>query len=92
MPRSALEILLLKNFHPAGSIHAAEHALMSLTPVFAMCAEGDVRTECKSPEKELSTVTTTRKRPARCVCARVVLSQRSSTDQLAPPRVQAHPV
>ncbi|GAA5990376.1 hypothetical protein JCM10908_007343 [Rhodotorula pacifica] len=67
VPRSALEILLLKNFHPAGSIHAAEHALMSLTPVFAMCAEGDVRTECKSPEKELSSVTTTRKRPARLI-------------------------
>lgn len=76
VPRSALEILLLKNFHPAGSIHAAEHALMSLTPVFAMCAEGDVRTECKSPEKELSTVTTTRKRPARCVCARLTAEQR----------------
>ncbi|TNY24113.1 hypothetical protein DMC30DRAFT_346352 [Rhodotorula diobovata] len=67
VPRTALEILLLKNFHPAGSIHAAEHAIMGLTPVFAMCAEGDVRTECKNPEKELSSVTTTRKRPARLI-------------------------
>ncbi|GAA5980934.1 hypothetical protein JCM11641_005489 [Rhodosporidiobolus odoratus] len=67
VPRSALEILLLKNFHPAGSIHAAEHALMSLTPVVAMCAEGDVRTECKMPEKEMSGVGTTRKRPARLI-------------------------
>ncbi|GEM12534.1 DNA/RNA helicase, DEAD/DEAH boxtype [Rhodotorula toruloides] len=67
IPRAALEILLLKNFHPAGSIHAAEHALLSLTPVFAMCAEGDVRTECKNPEKEMSTVKTTRKRPARLI-------------------------
>ncbi|GAA5930659.1 ATP-dependent 3'-5' DNA helicase [Sporobolomyces koalae] len=56
VPKSALEILLLKNFHPAGSIHAAEHALMSLTPIVAMCAEGDVRTECKMPEKELANV------------------------------------
>ncbi|BGP03230.1 ATP-dependent 3'-5' DNA helicase [Rhodotorula toruloides] len=67
VPRTALEILLLKNFHPAGSIHAAEHALLSLTPVFAMCAEGDVRTECKNPEKEMSSVKTTRKRPARLI-------------------------
>ncbi|GAA5825378.1 hypothetical protein JCM3770_003514 [Rhodotorula araucariae] len=67
VPRTALEILLVKNFHPAGSIHAAEHAIMGLTPVFAMCAEGDVRTECKNPEKELSSVKTTRKRPARLI-------------------------
>ncbi|GAA5939438.1 hypothetical protein JCM10213_008660 [Rhodosporidiobolus nylandii] len=67
VPKFALEILLLKNFHPAGSIHAAEHALMSLTPIFAMCSEGDVRTECKQPQKELSGVTTTRKRPARLI-------------------------
>lgn len=80
VPRSALEILLLKNFHPAGSIHAAEHALMSLTPVFAMCAEGDVRTECKNPEKELSSVTTTRKRPARCVQLEHLLA-RARTDE-----------
>jgi len=65
IPKSALEILLLKNFHPAGSIHAAEHALMSLTPIVAMCAEGDVRTECKMPEKELANVASSRKRPAR---------------------------
>ncbi|GAA6014536.1 hypothetical protein JCM10207_001638 [Rhodosporidiobolus poonsookiae] len=67
VPKLALEILLLKNFHPAGSIHAAEHAIMGLTPVFAMCSEGDVRTECKQPEKEMSGVGTTRKRPARLI-------------------------
>ncbi|GAA6007572.1 hypothetical protein JCM11491_004211 [Sporobolomyces phaffii] len=67
VPKSALEILLLKNFHPAGSIHAAEHALMSLTPIVAMCAEGDVRTECKMPEKELANVPSSRKRPARLI-------------------------
>ncbi|GAA5820197.1 hypothetical protein JCM10212_004915 [Sporobolomyces blumeae] len=67
VPKSALEILLMKNFHPAGSIHAAEHALMSLTPIVAMCAEGDVRTECKQPEKELANVASSRKRPARLI-------------------------
>jgi DEAD/DEAH box helicase domain-containing protein len=73
IPRLALEILLLKNFHPAGAIHAAEHALMSLTPIFAMCSEGDVRTECKQPQKELAGVGTTRKRPARCVFSHFLL-------------------
>ncbi|GAA5874366.1 hypothetical protein JCM1840_001361 [Sporobolomyces johnsonii] len=67
VPKRALEILLQKNFHPAGSIHAAEHALMSLTPIVAMCTEGDVRTECKQPEKELASVASSRKRPARLI-------------------------
>jgi DEAD/DEAH box helicase domain-containing protein len=65
VPRRAMEILILKNLHPAGSIHAAEHALMSLTPIVAMCTEGDVRTECKQPEKELANTPSSRKRPAR---------------------------
>lgn len=67
VPASALEILLLKNLHPAASIHAAEHALMNLTPMIAMCTEGDVRTECKQPEKELASTPSSRKRPARSV-------------------------
>ncbi|KAK4051490.1 ATP-dependent 3'-5' DNA helicase [Microbotryomycetes sp. JL221] len=67
VPASALEILILKNLHPAASIHAAEHALMSLTPIVAMCAEGDVRTECKQPEKEFAASKTSRKRPARLI-------------------------
>lgn len=71
VPRSALEILLLKNIHPAGSIHAAEHALLSLTPIFAMSVEGDVKTECKQPEKELARNPSTRKRPARYVSSYV---------------------
>ncbi|KAK4049985.1 ATP-dependent 3'-5' DNA helicase [Microbotryomycetes sp. JL201] len=67
VPASALEILILKNLHPAASIHAAEHALMSLTPIVALCAEGDVRTECKQPEKEFAASKTSRKRPARLI-------------------------
>lgn len=65
VPRWALDILVIKNIHPAGSIHAAGHALMGLTPLVAMCSEGDVRTECKKPEKELAATPSTRKRPAR---------------------------
>ncbi|SCZ94454.1 BZ3500_MvSof-1268-A1-R1_Chr12-2g03910 [Microbotryum saponariae] len=67
VPASALEILLLKNLHPAASIHAAEHALMSLTPIVAMCTEGDVRTECKQPEKEFASMPSSRKRLARLI-------------------------
>ncbi|KDE02482.1 hypothetical protein MVLG_06962 [Microbotryum lychnidis-dioicae p1A1 Lamole] len=67
VPASALEILLLKNFHPAASIHTAEHALMSLTPIVAMCTEGDVRTECQQPEKKFASMPSSRKRPARLI-------------------------
>ncbi|KAI5481435.1 DNA/RNA helicase, DEAD/DEAH box type [Pseudohyphozyma bogoriensis] len=67
VPKAALEVLLLKNLHPAGSIHGAEHALLSLTPIVSMCVEGDVRTECKQPEKELASTPSSRKRPARLI-------------------------
>jgi DEAD/DEAH box helicase domain-containing protein len=56
----------LHSVRTSPSAHIAKTGVSDMS-VFAMCAEGDVRTECKSPEKELSTVTTTRKRPARCV-------------------------
>lgn len=65
VPKRAMDILALKNIHVAGSIHAAEHALLSLTPMFAMSVAGDVRTECKAPEKELASTATRRVRPAR---------------------------
>lgn len=40
---------------------------MSLTPLVASSVEGDVRTECKQPEKELANNPSTRKRPARII-------------------------
>ena len=67
VPQSALQILVEKNIEVAASIHAAEHAVMSLTPVVAMCAEGDIKTECKNSEKELASTPSSRKRPARSV-------------------------
>ena len=66
VPKIALEILALKNINAAGSIHAAEHALISLTPMFVLSQSGDVRTECKVPEKELQSKRSKRIRPARC--------------------------
>ena len=49
VPKIALEILALKNINAAGAIHAAVHALISLTPMFVLSQSGDVRTECKGP-------------------------------------------
>lgn len=60
VPSFTLEILRSKNIHVAGAIHAAEHALLSLAS-----SGGDVRTECKPPEKEFASTKSSRKRPAR---------------------------
>jgi DEAD/DEAH box helicase domain-containing protein len=76
VPSKALEILSLKGYNIAGSIHAAEHAIISLLPNVVITSLGDVRTECKAPQKEYAKVTlnvtylitqreTERKRPAR---------------------------
>lgn len=76
VPKEALEILALKNINAAASIHAAEHALLSLTPMFVMSVSGDIRTECKPPEKEFASKKSSRIRPARCACTdHVTLAQ-----------------
>lgn len=62
---TCIDILNLKKIHVAASIHAAEHALLSLTPMFVMSVAGDVKTECKPPEKEFAKTKTSRVRPAR---------------------------
>ncbi|KAL8381210.1 hypothetical protein RB595_005476 [Gaeumannomyces hyphopodioides] len=65
VPRAALEILEERRLNAAASIHAAEHAVMSLMPNFVISGPGDVRTECKAGLKEFSRRETSRKRPAR---------------------------
>jgi len=65
IPKFALDILDLKRLNIAGAIHAAEHAVLSLLPTFVMSIPGDVRTECKIPQKEFAQKESTRKRPAR---------------------------
>lgn len=65
VPKSALEILTLRRLNIAASIHAAEHAILSLMPQFVISMPGDVRTECKVAIKEMQRKETTRKRPAR---------------------------
>lgn len=65
IPKSALEILKSREINIAGAIHAAQHAMLSLMPNFVVSMPGDVRTECKAPEKEFMKRETSRKRPAR---------------------------
>ena len=65
VPKSALEILDCRKLNIAASIHAAEHAILSLMPQFVISMPGDVRTECKVAIKEMARKETTRKRPAR---------------------------
>jgi DEAD/DEAH box helicase domain-containing protein len=56
VPTKALEILTEKHYNIAGSIHAAEHAILSLLPNVVITSQGDVRTECKAPQKEYAQV------------------------------------
>lgn len=56
IPNRALEILAEKNYNVAGAIHAAEHAILSLLPNVVITSPGDVRTECKAPQKEYAKV------------------------------------
>lgn len=65
IPPCALKLLSGKRINLAASIHAAQHALLSLIPRFVVSALGEVRTECKSPQKEFMKRETSRKRPAR---------------------------
>ncbi|KAK6514683.1 hypothetical protein TWF281_004880 [Arthrobotrys megalospora] len=65
VPKVAFEILKAKNYNIAASIHAAEHAILALLPNFVISSAGDVRTECKAPQKEFAKRETKRKRPGR---------------------------
>ena len=65
VPKVAMDILRSRRLNIAAGIHAAEHAVLSLMPNFVISVPGDVRTECKVPEKEFSKKESQRKRPAR---------------------------
>ncbi|KAF9511370.1 hypothetical protein BS47DRAFT_1298934 [Hydnum rufescens UP504] len=67
IPRPVLELLFRKGRNPAEGIHSAQHAVLSLTPLYSMSAAGDVRTECKSPVKEYSSTDSKVKRPGRLI-------------------------
>lgn len=65
VPKRALEILRSRRLNLAAGIHAAEHAILSLVPLFTISMPGDVRTECKVAIKEFAKKESSRKRPAR---------------------------
>ncbi|PKS08865.1 hypothetical protein jhhlp_003476 [Lomentospora prolificans] len=65
VPKEALELLRAHRLNAAASIHAAEHAILSMVPTLVPAIPGDVRTECKAAKKEFAKKETTRKRPGR---------------------------
>lgn len=68
VPMWIVHTLTAAQINVAAAIHAAEHALLSLTPMFVVSMAGDVRTECKIAQREyMKSKATTRKRPARLI-------------------------
>lgn len=68
VPMWIVHELTTKEINAAAAIHAAEHALLSLTPMFVVSLAGDVKTECKIAEREYQkSKVTQRKRPARLI-------------------------
>lgn len=65
-----LELLFLikeKGLNPAAGVHALQHAIMAMMPLFVVSGTDEIQTECKAPEKEFATRQTKRKRPARLI-------------------------
>ncbi|KAG6849336.1 hypothetical protein H0H93_009302 [Arthromyces matolae] len=62
VPKTLLQLFLLKGINPAEAIHAAQHAVLNQ---FSMGQ--DLRTECKAAEKEYTSRASRRKRPARLI-------------------------
>ncbi|KAK6462311.1 hypothetical protein DFJ63DRAFT_287328 [Scheffersomyces coipomensis] len=81
IPQPALKFIKEKEFSVAGGIHAAQHAVMNMFPLFlnsnggtdiplnhySNIGETELHTECKAPEKEFASRETRRKRPARLI-------------------------
>lgn len=81
IPSAAIKAIQVKNLSPAGGIHAAQHAIMNILPVFitggattnpnvrfvSNLGDAELATECKAPEKEFAQRQSKRKRPARLI-------------------------
>lgn len=67
IPRKAIEIVSFKRLHMAAGIHAAQHAIINVLPLFIMSTIDEIQTECKAAEKEFAKRQTKRKRAARLV-------------------------
>lgn len=60
--KEALHFLDIEAISRAEAIHSASHAFLNQFPM-----AGDLRTECKPPEKEMKATESARKRPARLI-------------------------
>ncbi len=58
--KEALHFLDIEAISRAAAVHSAAHAFLNQFPM-----AGDLRTECKPPEKEMKVKESPRKRPAR---------------------------
>lgn len=69
VPWSIIEQIAAHGINAPAAIHAAEHAILSLTPLFVASGSDDVRTECKVPRREIGDKKqpTQRKRPSRLI-------------------------
>lgn len=81
IPFLALDIIQEKKLNAAGGIHAAQHAIMNMLPLFisggastnpnakftSNIGDAELTTECKAPEKEFAQRQSKRKRPGRLI-------------------------
>ncbi|KAF8316647.1 P-loop containing nucleoside triphosphate hydrolase protein [Clavulina sp. PMI_390] len=67
VPKATLEGLFQKGRNPAEGIHSAQHAVLSLTPLYSLATAQDIRTECKVAAKEGFASESSRKRPGRLI-------------------------
>lgn len=81
IPTEAIDIVQEKQLSAPAGIHAAQHAIMNILPLYisggattnpnarfsSNVGESELSTECKAPEKEFAQRDSTRKRPARLI-------------------------
>ncbi|CAH6720216.1 ATP-dependent helicase Hrq1p [[Candida] jaroonii] len=79
IPRKALDAIETKNLSKAGGIHAAQHLIMNILPIFIggnvetdpntrfTGGQSELITDCKAPEKEFAQRQTSRVRPGRLI-------------------------
>jgi len=67
IPQKALDFISLKGLSAPAGIHAAQHAVINMLPLFILSGLDEIRTECKAPEKEFGHRENKRKRPARLI-------------------------
>ncbi|WFC99213.1 ATP-dependent 3'-5' DNA helicase [Malassezia yamatoensis] len=69
VPWGLVQVIAEHGVNASAAIHATEHAILSLTPLFVASGTEDVRTECKLVQREVGDqkTPTKRKRPSRLI-------------------------